>query len=813
MPADPPLSGFTVVDLSSGIAGAYGTKLLADGGADVVKVEAPDGDPLRRWSASGAGIGDGDDGALFSFLSSSKRSIVVDPSEADLVHDLLRDADAVVWSRGSAVAESPALLPAALRERFPHLIVTAISPFGLDGPWADRAATEFTLQAWSGATVGLGRGSPDRPPIAVGGQIGEWFAGTYAAIGTLVSRQRALHDRAGDLVDVSMLEVMALSLTYYPVTYAEMVGHPFRTGRSIVTPGVEATKDGLVGVGVGTGQQWLDFCVLVGHPEWMEDRSLFARRTHLAPDIAAWMAEHTTAEVLELATAFRIPHAPIGDGETIPVTDHFWARGSIVSNPRDGFAEPGPPYRFTPPLLREPTPSPRLGEHDLPTTSAPQPPTSGGSDRDTGLSLQMSGDRLPFEGVRVLDLTAFWAGPLCTHVLALLGAEVIHVESTARPDGTRMLAGLPFSTPDWWEQSGIFSGLNTNKSSVTLDLASERGRELLRRLLATCDVVVENSTPRVLDQIGLDAETVRATRPDVVMVRMPGFGLDGPWRDDPAFAFVIEDAAGLTWRTGYPDRNPVSPYCVGDSNAGLHAVVGLLLALEHRRRTGEGVLVEAPMIDAALSVAAEQIVEHSAYGALLGREGNRGPTAAPQNLYLAADEGEDGARDTWVAIAIATDAQWDALVSALGRPAWATEPVLASAGGRRARHDDIDDHLAAWCAARSADDIVEALWPAGVPVAKVIQPHEQASLPQLEHRGYFESVDHPVTGSTRHSTLPIRFSSGPERFHRRHAPLLGEQNGEVLAALGVSTDELAQLEADGVIGRAPATARKKPSTS
>ena len=128
----------------------------------------------------------------------------------------------------------------------------------------------------------------------------------------------------------------------------------------------------------------------------------------------------------------------------------------------------------------------------------------------------------------MLDLTSFWAGPLCTHVLAMLGAEVLHIESTARPDGTRLLAGLRFSEPNWWERSGIFSGLNTDKKGVTLDLATDQGRDLIRRLVATCDVIVENNTPRVLDQLGLDIDSVRAIRPDVVVVRMPGFGLDGP---------------------------------------------------------------------------------------------------------------------------------------------------------------------------------------------------------------------------------------------------------------------------------------------
>ncbi len=175
-----PLNGYTVVDLSSGIAGAYATKILADGGAEVVKVEAPEGDPLRAWSASGAVIPPGEDGALFGYLACSKQSVVADPDVADdteLVERLLASADAVVWSRGSLVAEHESFSPTAIHHRHPHLVVTAITPFGLDGPWHDRPATEFTLQAWSGGAIGIGRGSQDRAPVHVGGQVGEWVVG------------------------------------------------------------------------------------------------------------------------------------------------------------------------------------------------------------------------------------------------------------------------------------------------------------------------------------------------------------------------------------------------------------------------------------------------------------------------------------------------------------------------------------------------------------------------------------------------------------------------------------------------------------
>jgi crotonobetainyl-CoA:carnitine CoA-transferase CaiB-like acyl-CoA transferase len=412
--------------------------------------------------------------------------------------------------------------------------------------------------------------------------------------------------------------------------------------------------------------------------------------------------------------------------------------------------------------------------------------------------------QLPFDGLRVLDMTSFWAGPSCTHVLALLGAEVIHVESTARPDGTRLIAGVPVTEDQWWERSAIFSGLNTNKKSVTLDIRSERGVGLLRDLVKTCDVVVENYTPRVLDQIGLDFDAVHRLRPDAIMMRMPGFGLDGPWRDKPAFAYVIEDVSGITWLTGHSDQNPVEPYSVGDPNAGVHGLNVLLLALAHRRRTGEGVRIEAAMVDAAINVAAEQVIEYSAYGNVLQREGNRGPTAAPQNLYRTSEDNEFGRPDDWVAIAVATDEQWVNLVAALDSPAWATHDELASIAGRRRRHDEIDEHLSEWCAARTSSEIIETLWEAGVPVAKVMQPHRVGDLPQLVHRGFYELLDHPVNPTARYSTLPMRISSGPQRFHRTTAPLLGQHNHEVLTGLGLSEDEIAHLEEQGIIGNAPA---------
>jgi crotonobetainyl-CoA:carnitine CoA-transferase CaiB-like acyl-CoA transferase len=807
-----PLHGYTVVELSTGIAGGYCTKLLADGGAQVIKVESPQGDPLRGWSASGAHIERDSDGALFGFLAGSKHSVVADPDidgAADFVNDLLATADAVVWSRGSSVAERDGFIPAALRRSHSHLTVTSITPFGLEGPWCDRPATEFTLQAWSGGIVGLGRGSPDRAPVFVGGQVGDYLAGAYASAATLAARSRQIDSGAGELLDLSMLEAQILGLTYFPVTFFQMLGRPWRDARKLTVPGIARAKDGLVDVGCGTAQQWFDLCAMTGHQDWIDEESplsITELANEKADEIYSWFESHTVEEIRDLATAFRIPNAPVANGANITELDQFQHRRSFVANPRDGFRQPDHPYRMRPGLLRSPQPAPRLGEHTAhyrraasPVAKRPSPNGAAG--------------RLPFNGLRVLDMTTFWAGPSCTHFLAMLGAEVIHVESTRKPDGTRLIAGVPVTEDRWWEKSPIFSALNTNKKGLTLDLQTAAGRDLLRRFITTSDVVVENFTPRVLDQVGLDFPAVQALRPDAILLRMPGFGLDGPWRDNPAFAYVIEAASGVSWLTGYPDRNPYEPYSIGDPNAGVHAINALLLALEHRRRTGQGVSIEAAMIDAALNIAAEQVIEYSAYGALLQRAGNRGPTAAPQNLYRTADVDEFGRRDSWVAVAVADDEQWAGLCRALGGPQWALDPTLSNAAGRQERHDLIDEHLGAWCQDRSGDDIVSCLWDAGVPVAKVLQPYRQTDISQLRFRGFFEDVSHPVNDSVPHSTVPVRFSAGPDRFHLHPAPLLGQHNHELLTELGLDEHQIAELEADGVIGRAPGNARRAAASS
>jgi crotonobetainyl-CoA:carnitine CoA-transferase CaiB-like acyl-CoA transferase len=336
-----------------------------------------------------------------------------------------------------------------------------------------------------------------------------------------------------------------------------------------------------------------------------------------------------------------------------------------------------------------------------------------------------------------------------------------------------------------------------------VELDTPRGRELFLELVERSDVVLDNFSPRVLEQLGLDQDVLLARNPRLIVLRAPAYGITGPWRERLAYAPTIEAQAGIAWVSGFTDRGPEPPSGVADAMGGAHATVALLLALEYRDRTGRGMFLECPMVGSSLNLAAEQVVEYAAYGRLLERRGNRSATCVPQGVYRTADEDADGTRDRWVAIAVADGTQWQALCSVIGAPEWSRDPTLATVDGRREIEDDLDAALAAWCASGSTHEIVRALSGAGVPAEPVVPAHEHHRLEQVEWRRLFERVEHPVTGTVDFIGAPFRHANGPHVHNRRHAPLLGEHNREVLTRiLGRSDVDVDELVADGVIGEA-----------
>jgi crotonobetainyl-CoA:carnitine CoA-transferase CaiB-like acyl-CoA transferase len=760
----PVLRAVRVLDRSTGIAGPYCTKLLADAGADVVKVER-DEDPLRAHGT----------GALFEFLNASKRSVTDDPG-------LLASANLVVCDEPPSDEE----IDGAPRA----LVVVTITPFGRCGPWVGRPWTEFTLQAACGS-IG-NRGLPERPPLTAGGRIGEWVAGTYAGLAALAALREARRSGQGEDVDVSILDCMALTMTTYPSVFASFMGWPplAGTGRTIQLPSVEPSSDGFVVFTANSAQQFQDFLVLVERADLLEDAELaqvgkrFVRRAEFIDTVRAHTCTRTSAELLEEAAVFRIPAGPVLDAPGVLAFEHFAEREVFVPSPSGRFAQPRVPYRIDGFPPRPFTAAPARGADDG-AVAWPGPAGPPPAPNDAW--------RLPLHGVRVVDMTAWWAGPSATHVLAALGADVVKVESVTRPDQMR-LAGTRHPPADaWWEWGPIFHGANLSKRGITLDLGSPDGLALLRRLIDTADVLIENFTPRVMDQFGLDFDSLRASNPRLVMVRMPAFGLDGPWRDRTGFAQTMEAVSGMVWRTGFEEDLPTLVLGVCDPLAGAHTALATLLALDACAQTGEGMLVESVMVESALNVAAEAIVEYGAGGPVLGRQGNRGPDAAPQGVYPAA------ADDSWVALAVESDAQWAALVQALGAPTWATDAALGTVEGRRAQHDLLDEYLAAWTTARTAEEAVVTLSAVGVPAEVVIAARDVVHNPQLRARGLFETEEHPVTGPHAVPTLPFHFTH-VAGWLRAPSPTLGQHNDEVLEALGVEADERDALRAHHVIG-------------
>jgi crotonobetainyl-CoA:carnitine CoA-transferase CaiB-like acyl-CoA transferase len=485
------------------------------------------------------------------------------------------------------------------------------------------------------------------------------------------------------------------------------------------------------------------------------------------------------AEILEQTELLRVPSAPVGNGESLPRTDHFVERGVFVENPH-GFVQPRSPFAFA---KIEPAPierAPALGEHALawrPRVAEPAPISSGTRDA-------------PLAGLRVVDLTAFWAGPFATNTLAMLGAAVTKIESIQRPDGIRFVNAKP--GPPVWEASSIFQSVNTEKRAITLRLDHVDGRRALRALVERGDVLIENYSARVLEQFDLGWDTLSAWNPRLVLVRMPGWGLEGPWRDRTGFAMNIEQACGIAWRGGYPDQPISANIC--DPVGGLHAVMGLFAALEERGRTGRGQVVEVPLVEPGLNLAAEQVIEYSAYGALLGAEGNRGPDAAPQGVYTC--DGEER-----IAIAVTDDAQWHALAGVV------PEAALARFADRRAQHDEIDAELAQALAHRDVAKLEQELLAVGIPAQRLVNAHFVMPHPQLEHRAYFQALEHPHTGRARYPGLP--FVGLADGHPRRAPPTLGQHNREVLGELGFAEEELARWEREDIIGTQPAWLRAK----
>jgi benzylsuccinate CoA-transferase BbsF subunit len=400
---------------------------------------------------------------------------------------------------------------------------------------------------------------------------------------------------------------------------------------------------------------------------------------------------------------------------------------------------------------------------------------------------------LPLQGIRVLDFSWIIAGPLCTQLLAMLGAEVIRVETSEHPDVLRRIAPYAggIAGP---ERSGYWHGLNLSKRSIAVNLQRPEGQELARRLVQLSDVIVQNFAPGQIERFGLGYDACRRIRPDIIMASGSGLGLSGPRRDYVALGPPLVAYTGLASITGHPGRP--ERWMGGqliDHSTGMVECFAILAALWHRGRTGEGQHIELSMAETFIAQMPEGFIEYTLNGIVPGLQGNRDEAMAPHGIYPCRGE------DRWVAIAVEDDAAWRRFCAVIGREVWARDASLATLAGRKFREEELDAAIRAWTAAQAVETIVDRLQAAGIASAPVNTPADLLTDPQLILRGLLVAPAHAEAGVHQLIGLPWRMSGVPEP-RIAPPPLLGADTGAVIGGLlGLSDLAFAELVGAGAL--------------
>ncbi|MGH1493858.1 MAG: CaiB/BaiF CoA transferase family protein [Acidimicrobiales bacterium] len=767
-PLAQPLAGIRVVELATGISGPYAAKLLADYGAEVIKVEPPEGDWSRREGARTGARPEPEASPLFLHLNTNKRSVVADlkdPEDLAFVISLIASADVVIESHAPGALAALGLDLAALRDERPELVVTSVTPFGQDGPYAHLAGAEIVAYAMGGPM--LATGDPEREPIKMAGNVVQYHCGSVGALSTLAALTSAEATGVGAHVDVSNFETQAASIDRRATLavgyqYDGVNGVRVGGGRVGAIPaGVYPTEDGycqivfapnwMPRVAEMLGDEELIECI--ASPDWYDNEDL--------PDLLnaalfGWTLTRSKLQTMEDAQARQLAITPINSTTDVLADEHFRARNfwQRWEHPVVGdYEAPGPPFRMAAPAWEAKRRAPLLGEH---TDEVRVELTQSSKAAASAKPAPPSGSRstLPLDGLRVLDLTVVWAGPLCTTLLSDLGAEVIRLDNpNLFPTATRGAIPRPRAGQEadfgqfWgrypestggerpWNRVAAFVSHSRNKLGATLDLRTELGRETFLELVDTADVLVENNSVRVLPSLNLDWDVLHKRNPRLIGVRMPSLGLDGPYAEYIGFGAHMEAVCGFSSLRGYRDLDPTSldGTFFMDPASGVTAAFATLAALRRRKQTGTGELIEFAQAENLMNYIGEFLIDASVTGEPHDCHGNRHAHRAPQGAYPCVGD------DRWVVLSIADDESWRSLTEALGSPDWATDEALATEAGRRLHHDAIDESLAAWSAERTVDEAMAVLRSAGVAAAPVLDEEGLFGDEHLAARKWFRS--------------------------------------------------------------------------
>ena len=815
------LDGIRVLDLATSRAEMAG-RVLADMGADVIKVEPPDGTPSRHLPP----FSDENPGRslYWAAMGFGKRSVVIDldneAGRADF-RALLATADALIESFDPGKMAEWGLSYDDVKDEHPELIYVSVAPYGQDGPHANRPATDLTIES-AGGLVGL-QGQGDRPPVPVGFPQAGIHAGVQAAADTSIALRERELSGLGQHLDVSMQAAMVWTLMHATGFPPNTGGDPPGTcaDRANGGPGgpavmaIHPCADGYIVFNIVPGglglrhstkvMRWIAECgELTGElagadiDEWatelgrvvMENPPEMQRMLGVANEqLHNFVANHTMAECYQRAVDDGFMMAPLYTFEDIANDKHLAERGYWVDI--EGKRYPGAFAKLSETPLQLTRPAPTLGQDQhllsevgrTPRRSGHAPRSSNGVRGEEGGALS---------GVKIADFAWVGVGPLISKSMADHGATVVHIESSTRPDVLRL--GPPFKDNQPGIDRGQFmANFNSSKLGVALRLDTEQGLSYARQLVDWADVVVESFTPGTLKRFGLDYATLSQERPEVIMLSTC---LRGQWGPESSYAgFGLQGAclSGLHRITGWPDRQPAGTWGAYTDFINPRFGSGVLAAaIRHRDLTGQGQYIDLAQTEAGIHFAAPLLLDYFENGRIAEAPGHGSMYAAPNGVFRV----QSGER--YVAIATETTNQWHALREAAGLSGWSGSE-LDELSARIAAKAEIETDVAAWCLAQTPDAVIDGLTAAGVPAALVEWPSDLYEDAQLAHRGFFVTLDHSVMGPTPYDGLVTKFSGGTARL-RRAAPAIGEHTHQVLSEiLSIPDEEIYQALASGAL--------------
>ena len=779
------LTGIRIVELAESVAGEYCGKLLADFGADVVKIERRPGGSPTRGMAPIIGRRDGPDelerSGLFAYLNTNKRSVLLDVSAG--LHEIIATADAVIDDHNAAWAEAAGLSPAQLQRRHPDVVFCSITPHGQDAPPEfdnARSSNVFHSSGWGYHTPS--HADPARPPLNGPGRfLTDYEAGLEAALCIASSLFWRLHTGRGQYVDVSQHAVL--------VSRADSVLGRFITGE--ITPRNErddydqqgpasffACADGFVYLYMTSRSHWAGLKKLMGYPKWLDafdddwlEFSVTEQKVAtFHREFAAWVGGLSKEAVTEEAQRVGVPLVSVNEADDLHSSPQYRHRGFFrdVTHPVLGTAAyPTVPYLLSASPARINRPAPGLGQHTAEVLGSIEEPRARPIVQAPQQKPPLRSRGGPLEGVRVVELTKVWAGPYAGKLLAFLGAEVVKVETSANPEEMRAYGGTDIN------HAPFFKSINSEILSVDLDLKSPHGIDQLRELIARSDIVVNNLRPEAMERLGLGYEQLVQIKPDIVSVSIKMWGNDGPLGYQTGYAPCFSALAGLASLVGYPDGPPLGASMrYGDSTVGAAAAYAAVVALLHRELTGEGQFVDLSAVETLSSMIGDRLLEQSLTGKRLERDGNRHPDMSPHNCYPCT-EGD------WISIAVAHDDEWRRLCDALGDPALAGDSRYATRAGRHEHANALDRDLARLTGGHDAEQLARRLRSTGVPASKSARSADVIGDELLWNRGFYCFVSDHREGQRPILGAGWRMSEASAQIEHG-APDLGEHNNYVL---------------------------------